>query len=835
MENIKMNKRNKVKFIVLILLFALLPLKLVAQQKVSYRLDIYLVGGGTVSPPPGTYYYPKDTIVFLSATPNADWAFDHWEGNISGTDLYTQVTMDGPKAVTAVFVEPDCLLTITHSGDAVGTTFPSAGVYGFVNGRTVGISVATTDGVYFGGWSGDAYGSSEFILVTMNSNKYIDARFTSTGHILNMYVVGEGGTVPSPLGNPHRYSSDVLVDVESQQTNPLWRLDHWEGDIDENDPRSNPIYNLPMDRDRNITAVFILKPYYNLTIEIIGEGNVSLRVGYDTPIILTPGVYIYNYLEWSYIRLEAIETTTGWKFLRWQGDYGDTSPTYPRCSFSMDQDRYVRCLFTDKTQVPDVVGSTQSEATSAITNAWLNVGDITQVCNDEYPSGYVFDQNPSAGTTVEINTTVSLWISTGPCPVPVPDVTGKTQTEAESELNAVGLMLGNVSEQCSNEVEQDIIISQNPLPEELVPPGSRVDIVISSGPCPVAVPNILWQLRPDAEDMILNAGLIVGIVTEQCDDTIPAGRVMNQYPTAGIQVPPGTSVNVTVSSGPCLINVPNVVQYSRTLAENILTSAGLTVGDVSLQCSNTIRTGLIISQSPSAGTKVPPDSAVNLTISSGPCIEGSPEGTPDGEGVTEGEGIQEGEGIIEGTIEGEGISEGEGIIEGSPEGEGTSEGIQEGEGIIEGTSEGEGTVEGEGITEGSAEAEGAQEGEGTVEGEGITEGSAEAEGAQEGEGAVEGEGEKPPHSADPNGDLEISLPELLRVIQFFNAGAYHCEEGTEDGYAPYAGDNNCNPHSSDYNPQDWSIALNELLRLIQFFNMGGYHPCPDGEDGYCPG
>ncbi|HOL21058.1 MAG TPA: hypothetical protein PK813_12560, partial [Candidatus Hydrogenedens sp.] len=101
--------------------------------------------------------------------------------------------------------------------------------------------------------------------------------------------------------------------------------------------------------------------------------------------------------------------------------------------------------------------------------------------------------------------------------------------------------------------------------------------------------------------------------------------------------------------------------------------------------------------------------------------------------------------------------------------------------------------------------------------------------------AVEGEGEKPPHSADPNGDLEISLPELLRVIQFFNAGAYHCEEGTEDGYAPYAGDNNCNPHSSDYNPQDWSIALNELLRLIQFFNMGGYHPCPDGEDGYCPG
>jgi len=74
------------------------------------------------------------------------------------------------------------------------------------------------------------------------------------------------------------------------------------------------------------------------------------------------------------------------------------------------------------------------------------------------------------------------------------------------------------------------------------------------------------------------------------------------------------------------------------------------------------------------------------------------------------------------------------------------------------------------------------------------------------------------------------------VIQFFNFGGYHCETGTEDGYAPgYDGDKTCHPHSSDYNPQDWIINLSELLRLIQFFNSGGYHPCPDGEDGYCPG
>ncbi len=95
------------------------------------------------------------------------------------------------------------------------------------------------------------------------------------------------------------------------------------------------------------------------------------------------------------------------------------------------------------------------------------------------------------------------------------------------------------------------------------------------------------------------------------------------------------------------------------------------------------------------------------------------------------------------------------------------------------------------------------------------------------------------HSADPNGDGQINLTELLRVIQFYNSGGFHCEEGTEDGYAPGPGDQTCAPHSSDYAPSgpDWRIVLTELLRIIQFYNSGGYHPCPDEgtEDGFCPG
>jgi len=95
------------------------------------------------------------------------------------------------------------------------------------------------------------------------------------------------------------------------------------------------------------------------------------------------------------------------------------------------------------------------------------------------------------------------------------------------------------------------------------------------------------------------------------------------------------------------------------------------------------------------------------------------------------------------------------------------------------------------------------------------------------------------HSVDQNGDWQVDLSELLRLIQLYNAPGYGCAvpaDSTEDGYAPGPGvDFGCAPHGSDYAPQDWNIELGELLRAIQFYNLGGYGVCEGTEDGYCPG
>jgi hypothetical protein len=97
------------------------------------------------------------------------------------------------------------------------------------------------------------------------------------------------------------------------------------------------------------------------------------------------------------------------------------------------------------------------------------------------------------------------------------------------------------------------------------------------------------------------------------------------------------------------------------------------------------------------------------------------------------------------------------------------------------------------------------------------------------------------HNADVNGDESLSFGELLRLVQLYNAGSFHCNEpagDTEDGYAPGDGDTSCSPHASDYRngSADFRIDLSELLRGLQIYTFGDYRWCSaveTSEDRFC--
>jgi hypothetical protein len=121
-----------------------------------------------------------------------------------------------------------------------------------------------------------------------------------------------------------------------------------------------------------------------------------------------------------------------------------------------------------------------------------------------------------------------------------------------------------------------------------------------------------------AETAITDAGLVVGTVTTQNSDTVPAGAVISQNPTALTEVAPGSAVDLVVSDGPALVPVPDVVGLSQAAAGTAITNAGLVVGTVTSQNSSTVSAGDVISQNPTAATGVAPGSAVDLWVSDGP-------------------------------------------------------------------------------------------------------------------------------------------------------------------------------------------------------------------------
>jgi beta-lactam-binding protein with PASTA domain len=226
--------------------------------------------------------------------------------------------------------------------------------------------------------------------------------------------------------------------------------------------------------------------------------------------------------------------------------------------------------------VPDVVGLAQAAAETAITDAALTVGTVTDEYSDTVPIGAVTGQNPVAAATVAAGSVVALAVSLGPAPATVPDVVGLAQAAAETAITDARLTVGTVTQETSDTVPVGAVISQNPVAGTTVAAGSAVALAVSLGPA-ATVPDVVGLAQAAAETAITDVGLTVGAVTQETSDTVPAGAVISQNPVAGTTVAVGSAVALVVSLGPP-VTVPDVVGLAQAAAQTAITDAGLAVG-----------------------------------------------------------------------------------------------------------------------------------------------------------------------------------------------------------------------------------------------------------------
>jgi len=204
----------------------------------------------------------------------------------------------------------------------------------------------------------------------------------------------------------------------------------------------------------------------------------------------------------------------------------------------------------------------------------------------------------------------------------VPNVEGVTLAAAQTALTAAQLKLGNVLNLYDETVPAGLVLSQQPLGGASVAKNTAVDLIVSQGPAPVSVPSVVGFTQAAAESALLAARLAVGTVTSVNSDTVPAGVVISQNPSAATPVPKNTTVDLVVSSGPALVTTPNVTGFDEAAARAALLADNLTIGTVGTASSDAIPAGQVISQNPAAGVKLAKGSAVDLVVSSGPAAPG---------------------------------------------------------------------------------------------------------------------------------------------------------------------------------------------------------------------
>jgi serine/threonine-protein kinase len=204
--------------------------------------------------------------------------------------------------------------------------------------------------------------------------------------------------------------------------------------------------------------------------------------------------------------------------------------------------------------------------------------------------------------------------------VQVPDIEGKSLSEARNMASEVGLsLLENEERVFSEELAENYIVNQQPRPGERIKQSRSINITVSKGPQLIKIPDFIGSSLREALIELDNLSLKSGDIQYIFRLSEEPGTVINQIPAAGAEVEKNSEVTLFVSRGERNISVrmPDLTGLEQAEAVNLIREKGLNVGQISVESSNRFIDGQVISQSIKAGEYLPRGIAVDFVISRG--------------------------------------------------------------------------------------------------------------------------------------------------------------------------------------------------------------------------
>jgi serine/threonine-protein kinase len=187
--------------------------------------------------------------------------------------------------------------------------------------------------------------------------------------------------------------------------------------------------------------------------------------------------------------------------------------------------------------LPDVSGQPAPDAQSALESAGFVVA-VERRYDEHIARDVTLGTEPAGGGQAPRESTVTLVVSDGPAPVPVPDVAGLGYDEAAGALQAKRLV-GVRKEAYSDTVEEGKVIGTDPAAGQPAARDSEVGIIVSLGPEIIQVPNVTGKTVEGASEALRAAGLVPSV-----ENYGPGKTVRAQDPSSGAQVRRGSKVTL---------------------------------------------------------------------------------------------------------------------------------------------------------------------------------------------------------------------------------------------------------------------------------------------------
>jgi eukaryotic-like serine/threonine-protein kinase len=178
--------------------------------------------------------------------------------------------------------------------------------------------------------------------------------------------------------------------------------------------------------------------------------------------------------------------------------------------------------------------------------------------------------------------------------------------------------VGKVHSVVDTSVSAGDVSSTSPFAGETEALGTPITVYLSSGPGTKAVPPVIGDSEAAAQITLQNAGFSVGVST-RTTNSAPAGTVVSQSPAANTQASPGSTVTIVVAQRPPPVTktaVPGVTGDTAAAARSALVGAGFSVSETTRTVTNKSSNGIVLAQSPAAGTRESKGTTVTIVVGS---------------------------------------------------------------------------------------------------------------------------------------------------------------------------------------------------------------------------